>query len=317
MNNIYTETWIITESTVLEVPEEVQIIQLMSTDMFFTHNETLHGKDNIWTIIGNDPELMFRKACLLAENSRIYNVDPISGKKTSVSIPNQRTVKMSVLIPMYLSGKYITEAVTSVYDQKEPDCELIVVDDGSTDQSLYYAAGAIHDYKLPAVIIAGKHRGQAASRNTALKAAEGEWIFYLDADDVLTPGAFTALFKGTDKEIKAICAMCEDFISPELSEEECANLKINPEPYRRQLAGCLLIRKSVYDEIGFYDETLPSSETAQWMLRMSDAGIKLRNIDDITLRRRYHRNNFGRRSRRTQLESYMAIIRQRRSNRGK
>ena len=72
-----------------------------------------------------------------------------------------------------------------------------------------------------------------------------------------------------------------------------------------------------YERVGLYDETLPSSETAQWMLRLKDAGIPVVNIDDITLLRRYHRNNFGRRDRKTQLQSYMAIIRQRRARGGK
>lgn len=225
----------------------------------------------------------------------------------------------SVLIPMYEAGSYAGEAVASVLAQSYAASELFVVDDGSSDDGAEHARKALcaGPSDLRAALVHMPHRGQAASRNTGLLLASCEWVFYLDADDVLLPDALEVLLAGAKDDPGAgmVCSRCRDFVSPDLSAEEAAKLKTNPEPYQRMLAGCTLIRHAVYDLVGPYDETLPSSETAQWMLRMKDRGITTHNIDDVTLMRRYHRNNFGRRDRKTQLASYMAIIKQRRAKR--
>ncbi len=227
-------------------------------------------------------------------------------------------VLVSVLIPMYQAGRYIEEAVRSVFAQPERSLELIIVDDGSTDGCASAAEDALRAFEKdprPARLIRMPHRGQAAARNTALASSSGEWIFYLDADDVLTEGALAALLRGAAEmpEAGIICGMCRDFISPELSPEEKARLQTEPLPYHRMLSGCTLVRRSLYGLVGPYNETLPSSETAEWMLRAQDAGALVHEIGDVTMRRRYHANNFGRRDRDTQLKSYMEIIRLRRA----
>ena len=234
---------------------------------------------------------------------------------------NDEAVFISVLIPVYRAGKHVSEAVESVFKQHIRNMELIIVNDGSDDDSIIHIKNAIE--KAPEGIsvsfIDMPHKGQAAARNTALNAARGEWIFYLDADDVLAEDALENLLKGAaeDPEAGIICAKCRDFISPELTPEEAEGLNIEAEPYRRMLSGCTLIKHDVYDQAGGYDESLKSSETAQWMLKVRDAGVRVHNIEDVTMYRRYHRNNFGRTGRNTQLKSYMDIIRQRRGLNGK
>ncbi|MBQ6452199.1 MAG: glycosyltransferase family 2 protein [Solobacterium sp.] len=268
------------------------------------------GKAYALTVSGLSASERAALCTKFAGTENVYLLDPATGlnKAELIHIPVKT---ISVLIPMYLAGGYIKEAVKSVYMQ-QADAEVIIVDDGSADDSAEQARQSIINAPIPTYLLRMPHRGQAASRNTALAYASGKWIFYLDADDVLTNGALAALLQEA-KDEQAVCSLCRDFISPELTEEEASHLQINPEPYRRKLAGCLLISREVYEQVGKYDERLPSSETAQWMLRMNDAGVTIKDIDYITLLRRYHRNNFGRRSRKTQLESYMAIIRQRRS----
>ena len=234
----------------------------------------------------------------------------------SAEARSTRTPGISVLIPMYQAGAYAAEAIESVLSQPEAT-ELIVVDDGSEDDSAKHAWRALQDAQIPAALVLMPHRGQAASRNTALELARCGWVFYLDADDVLTPGALASLvaFAAEHPEAGILSACCRDFISPELPAEEAAKLQIKPEPYQRMLSGCTLIKHAVYDLVGPYDESLPSSETAQWMLRAKDAGHEPIYTDAVTMMRRYHLNNFGRRSKKQQLQSYMQIIRQRRAMR--
>jgi len=234
----------------------------------------------------------------------------IRGKKASDDC------ELSVIIPMYNAEKYIGEAMASVQSQSVP-LELIIVDDGSTDKSTGMVEKIISEYTAeteahyPVTLSYSQHKGQAAARNTGLAMARKKWIFFLDADDVLTPGALEKMLAEAGDESPWITAMCEDFISPELTEAERKNLIPAQEPYERLLAGCMLIKRSLFEKYGAFDETMKSSETAQWVMRIRDAGLSPKRLELVTLKRRFHLTNLGRVSRQTQMESYAAMIRER------
>jgi glycosyltransferase involved in cell wall biosynthesis len=91
---------------------------------------------------------------------------------------------VSILIPVYNAEKWLTETLDSAIAQTWTNKEIIIVDDGSTDQSLELARG----YESSTVtVVAAEHRGQTATLNRALRAAQGDFIQYLDADDLLAP----------------------------------------------------------------------------------------------------------------------------------
>ena len=73
----------------------------------------------------------------------------------------------------------------------------------------------------------------------------------------------------------------------------------------------MLIKREIFDIVGVYDESMATSETAQWVMRIRDAGLKIREIDDVVLYRRHHKQNLGRLNRQTQMNSYMTMIRNR------
>lgn len=90
---------------------------------------------------------------------------------------------VSIIIPCFNAERYVGEAIQSALDQTYPHCEIIVIDDGSTDGSLEIIkrfSGKIHWET-------GANRGGAAARNTGLRLASGEYIQFLDADDLLEP----------------------------------------------------------------------------------------------------------------------------------
>lgn len=92
-------------------------------------------------------------------------------------------MKVSVLIPMYNAEKYISATIENVLKQTWPDLEIIIVDDGSIDNSYnlakQYESSSIHIYKQ-------ENKGASAARNLALEKSTGELIQYLDADDLLS-----------------------------------------------------------------------------------------------------------------------------------
>src|SRR4051812_17375713 len=91
------------------------------------------------------------------------------------------TPLVTIAIPCFNAGLSIGAAVQSALDQSWPEKEIIVVDDGSLDDSL-----EVLERFGPAIqVIRGEHRGGNAARNLALAQAQGEWVQFLDADDYL------------------------------------------------------------------------------------------------------------------------------------
>ena len=159
------------------------------------------------------------------------------------------TESLSVIIPAYQAEKYIAQAVASVRAQNWPgQVQILVIDDGSRDNT---AAAA---QALGVQVLRKTQGGAASARNEGLKLATGQLILLLDADDVLTKGALAAMAAAmAENSTDAVFAMAEDFISPELTDAEKAELKPRPTPYGGVLPGCSLIRKSVFDAIGLFE----------------------------------------------------------------
>lgn len=214
---------------------------------------------------------------------------------------------ISVIIPAYQAEKYIAQAVASVREQNwQGQCEIIVVDDGSADNT---AAAA---ETLGVRVIRKMQGGAASARNEGLRAATGDLILLLDADDVFTSGALEAMYAAMEeKQAEAVFAMAEDFISPELTDQQKAELKPRSGAYGGVLPGCSLIRRSVFEAIGLFDDTMKSGETVAWQLKLRDAGIKTVQIPNVTLKRRLHLTNTGRVQQKQEMANYAALLRKR------
>lgn len=110
---------------------------------------------------------------------------------------NVGTEKISVIMPVYNTEKYLEESVRSIMGQTYRNLEIICVDDGSTDgsaQILERLAG--EDDRI--VVISQENTGQGAARNAGLKAATAEWISFIDSDDTLREDAYELISKAFD-----------------------------------------------------------------------------------------------------------------------
>ena len=90
---------------------------------------------------------------------------------------------VSVIIPTYNRAAYIVEALESVFAQTYGDCEIIVVDDGSTDDT----KAVLQSHMARIRYIYQENAGVSVARNTGISAATGEWIAFLDSDDQWRP----------------------------------------------------------------------------------------------------------------------------------
>lgn len=216
--------------------------------------------------------------------------------------------KISVIIPAYNAEKYLSQAVQSVVEQlPTAEREIIVIDDGSTDQTCAVA------HRLGCMVLEQSHNGAAAARNRGIQAATGCYILLLDADDILTPGAVMALktpFSMQPAPV-AVFAKAMDFISPELLPEQAQSLRPRLNGYEGVLPGCSLIARETFQQVGLFDIRLKSAETVDWMMRLRAAHLPTLNIDFITLNRRLHLTNTGRVQAQTEMKNYAALLRKR------
>ena len=98
---------------------------------------------------------------------------------------------ISIVIPLYNKEKFIKNTINSVLRQSYKDFELVIVDDGSTDDSVNIVK-SISDSRIR--IISKQNEGVSKTRNRGIIEAKGEYIFFLDADDYLVPEALNILY---------------------------------------------------------------------------------------------------------------------------
>ena len=228
-------------------------------------------------------------------------------------------MKVSVIIPSYNAGTYLAQAVSSVRKQQTGfplDTEIIVIDDGSSDGSveqLQGLAAAERTLGSDLWILRQNHQGAAAARNYGMRKAKGDWLLFLDADDVLMPDAIESFCQGLLQNEDAMIAlgMAEDFVSEELDAKQADGLSKKEFPYSGVLAGCCFGKREAFLEIGFFDTSLKAGENVDWLARLRNSGLNTVQLDVVTVSRRIHLTNTGRIYIKEQMQDYATIIRRR------
>ena len=119
-------------------------------------------------------------------------------------------MKISIIIPCYNGEKYLADCLDSVRCQSFADFEVILIDDGSQDCTLAIAQDyAKKDQRIR--VLAKENGGVAAARNLGLDHAAGEWITFVDCDDLLPPDALQTLLSGVSDEVDMVVCAHETF----------------------------------------------------------------------------------------------------------
>ncbi len=235
----------------------------------------------------------------------------IVGKKTGTPhispIPlhtNDSNPLVSIIMPAYNAAEYIAEAIESVLIQNYRNFELIIVDDGSTDNTKDIIAG-FKDEKIK--YFYKENAGTASARNLAMKESKGDFLITLDADDMITPDFIAKHLQQFEKHPETDLVYCDDYLIDE--DGKPTRVSERPEyPDRKSLIrdlfryGCPIvpfrtcIRKSVFDKIGFFDEDLLVGEDYDMMRRFVKSGLKIHHLKDALYLRRITPNNLLRNS---------------------
>lgn len=180
---------------------------------------------------------------------------------------------MSVVIPCFNQAHYLGEAIESVVAQTLPGFEVIVVDDGSCDNT-YSVAG-----RYPSVRrVRQMNRGVAAARNLGLAKASGDFLVFLDADDRLLPWALetgiSALAKR--KHIALVIGMSRDIRSDGRAFGDGHQPLVTQDHYLRLLEDCyvwsgssVVYRRSAVEQIGGFDDGLTAGDDYDLYLRLA------------------------------------------------
>jgi glycosyltransferase involved in cell wall biosynthesis len=193
---------------------------------------------------------------------------------------------VSVVIPVHNGERFLGEAVESVLAQEGAPLEVLVVDDGSTDGSAHVAAR----FGSPVRCLSQAHAGIASARNTGIRAARGDLLAFLDADDLWTPGRLRLQIDrlAADPALDCVFGLVEHFRDPG------ASLRFEvwaPERAPGLLPGAMLIRRAAFLRVGPFDETWRLGEFVEWQLRAEERGLRREILPVVVLRRRIHDAN--------------------------
>ena len=192
-------------------------------------------------------------------------------------MPAHQAASVSVVIPAYNCARYVAEAVESVLNQSCRPLEIIVVDDGSKDNT----TEILKTFEDRIVYIYQENAGEPAARNTGIRRAQGEFIAFLDADDLWLPDKLNLQMNYFDNhpEVALVYSDMKFFDETGIVHESVKEwLKMSPpsghifpQLFTETLfgSGTVIFRKACVDRVGFFDELfLVGSDYEMW-LRMA------------------------------------------------
>jgi glycosyltransferase involved in cell wall biosynthesis len=203
-------------------------------------------------------------------------------------MPEPITGLVSVIVPVFNGARFLCQALDSIVAQDYDTTELIVIDDGSTDDS-----GRIARQYPRARVIYQANQGCGAAKNTGLAAAQGEFLAFLDADDIWLPGKLRLQVETLRHNFGAglTAGHMAFFLEPGADRPAWVPAAFLNAPQPAYLPSGLMIRRTVFDRIGIFEPTFLICNDFEWLARARDAGVPDIITPEVVVRRRVHRDN--------------------------
>jgi glycosyltransferase involved in cell wall biosynthesis len=198
---------------------------------------------------------------------------------------------VSVIIPIYNGEKYLSEAVESIRRQNYGPLEIIIIDDGSTDDTTRVAMGLGLDIHY----IFQQNAGPASARNSGIVASRGEIIAFLDSDDFWPPDRLTVTVRYLDqhREVGYLLGKQMMFVEPGCTVPPWMNAEWLSEPQDASNTAVLTARRVTFNRVGLFNSEYRGGEDTEWFVRASEAGVPMARLSEIILHRRIHGDNLS------------------------
>ncbi|MGH7886104.1 MAG: glycosyltransferase family 2 protein [Thermodesulfobacteriota bacterium] len=201
-----------------------------------------------------------------------------------------KKILITVIIPVYNCEKYLSDAIESVMEQSYLQTEIIVVDDGSTDNSAKIAKSYSDDIKY----IYQVNSGPAAARNKGIINSNGEFIAFLDADDLWPSNKLELQISSfmNNENLEIVMGRIQYVELPDAVKRNMRMLDSN-NSFKYINLGAGLFKKSVFKKIGYLDREFIYWEDLDWFLRAYEKKTSLIFLDQITMIYRIHSQNMS------------------------
>lgn len=204
--------------------------------------------------------------------------------------------KVSVIIPAYNAMTYLPETLESVFQQTFTDLEILIVDDGSLDNIVEWVS-QIPDSRVK--LISQKNQGVSAARNTGIRNCNGEYIAFLDADDLWEPTKLAKQVNSLDANKRVGLVYTWTNFIDEFSQETGVSIVSHAEGNIWQeiivrdmisTGSSTLIRAECFDKVGYFDSDLSIGEDRDMWIRIAACYPFAVIKEPLTLYRRHPQN---------------------------
>ena len=194
--------------------------------------------------------------------------------------------KVSVVVPTYNSAQYISETINSIIAQTYHNIEIIIVDDGSTDNT----KKIIEELPCDVRYFHQPNDGPASARNRGVKDVSGEYIAFLDVDDLWPENNLNLLLNAIEKNMDSdvVRGYAQLIRNTETGEVEFIG---NPNNSFSDYIGAGIYRREAFEKVGLYDPTMKFGEDTDWFNRARELNINIKRLDEVTLFVRRHSGN--------------------------
>lgn len=188
-----------------------------------------------------------------------------------------KTPLVSVIIPMYNAEKTIEKCLISIFNQTYKNFEILIVDDGSTDNS----CEIIKDMKRKEInLVRQKNAGPSKARNMGISIATGVYIAFLDSDDEWFPSKLEEQLKVFESDTSIGMVACCTTLKKKIRSEKVQKITLFGTLTKNSLAtSSILVRKEILKKVGFFDETMKYSEDIElWLRILIETNVVLLNM---------------------------------------
>jgi glycosyltransferase involved in cell wall biosynthesis len=193
---------------------------------------------------------------------------------------------VSVIVPAYNRERLLPDALASIAAQDCDALEVVVVDDGSTDGT----ARVAETYGDPVRCVVQEHRGVSIARNRGLRESRGKLIAFLDSDDVWSANSLAHRLDLLRANPEVDVVYGKTRIHNLVPQTTLRRYK-DGEAIHHPSFGSMLIRRAVFDRVGFVNEQFEHSEDIEWLFRAKEAGVPMLLTDEVVLEYRIHGGN--------------------------